>query len=619
MQEINELLFDGTNEEFSHIIESYKLLLYSVVYAASVYTDADDIVQETFIYAYYHWGTLRKKENLSSWLCAIAKNKAAHTVKTTRKTLSLDAVENRVRISSPESAFLQQERRQEIREKIRELPEKYRDILMLYYFAEMKISAIAEFLEISESNVKFRLYEGRKKLKKELLSLMVEEKKQVKEKDISAKIEHELQRVVGARLAYQRGDANAICDVLIEQFKDIDLNTLSKDELCLMVEVYHQKFVTNRHMESREKNIVYLEKSVELAEISRDELLMQECYKTYANYLGGLGRHKESIEYFEKALAIAKKLGESPLIAELHYWLGAGYLYTNKENRDIFRAKAYFEKAVCDKDALLKSNHGKYIYTLAYSAFAAMSRVKDLMRLDGVHSTSPNIIKTERGLKLQIHQGFRAENFRTYLMFDVIAHITHISPFLSNDIYEGYQFHTNTSTRSKVPVRSRYEVVSMKERVESPAGIFDDCLHIRYTDQTEDEINFSYVGTRDIYYAPNVGLVQIHFKSLNDWAYSIKLTKYEVIPVKNGDLCDRYLPLTIGNVWYYDPYRVEGTRFDETDYENRFEVVANRKNDVDALRWLPTPIAKVASKCENAIITSIAHSGWICKKDQSSY
>ena len=106
MKEIKDLLFDGTNEEFCQLVESYKMLLYSVVYAASAYADADDIVQETFIYAYYHWGTLRDKERLSSWLCAIAKNKAARAMKTKRKTLSLDEVEKRLNVSSPEASFL---------------------------------------------------------------------------------------------------------------------------------------------------------------------------------------------------------------------------------------------------------------------------------------------------------------------------------------------------------------------------------------------------------------------------------------------------------------------------------------------------------------------------------
>ena len=608
MKEIKELLFDGTNEEFCQLVESYKLLLYSVVYAASAYADADDIVQETFIYAYYHWGALRDKEKLASWLCAIAKNKAARAMKTKGNMLSLDEVEKRLCVSSPETAFLHQERREEIRSKIGELSELYREPIMLYYFAEMSIAEIAEILGISESNVKFRLYEGRKKLKKELIDLVTEEKKQVKKNKLWENIENELHHAREAYRDSQRGDANKICDILLEQFNGVDLHTLSKDELRLMVEVYVQKYLSNKHLVPRSQNVPYLKKVVELAEIAGDDQLLQECYSIYAGKLA----HVASIEYYEKALAIAEKLKDIPSIASIHYWTGHRYVNTTDEYRDIFRAKAYFEKAVADKDELLKSNYGKCIYALAYSAFAAMNSVKAFDKLDGFHSTSPNIAKTEHGLTLQIHQGFGAENRWVYFMFDIFAHIAHINPFLSNDIREGYQFETNTYTRAKKPVRSHYEVISMNESIETPAGIFDNCLHIRYTDQTEDEINFNRVGVRDIFYAPNVGLAEVHFKALSGWEFSIKLMKYEVTPVENGDLCEHYFPLAVGNVWYYDPHRADGTRFDKKDYENRFEVVTKRKNDTTMNRWLP--MLNAADKNDNDIVTAIAHSGWICKK-----
>ena len=328
MLEIKEMLFDGTNDDFKCIVESYKLLLYSIVYATSAHADADDIVQETFIYAYYHWGMLREKEKASSWLCAIAKNKAVSSVKGEGKTLSLADVEGKVRVSSPESSFLRQEQRQEIRERISKLPEKYRDTIMLHYFAEMSIAEIAKFLEITESNVKFRLYEGRKKLKKELLYLMDEEKKQVKKKNFWTQIENELHRAREAYQDFQRGNANAICDVLLEQFNDMDPYTLSGEELRLMIEVCVQKYLTNMHLEPRSKNIAHLKRSVELAEISKDERMMQECYSIYADKLIGLGKHTEGIEYYEKALVMAENLKDFPVIANLNYWIGATYMNT---------------------------------------------------------------------------------------------------------------------------------------------------------------------------------------------------------------------------------------------------------------------------------------------------
>ena len=612
MKEIKDLLFDGTNEEFCQLVESYKMLLYSVVYAASAYADADDIVQETFIYAYYHWGTLRDKGKLSSWLCAIAKNKAARAMKTKGNTLSLDEVEKRLSVSSPEASFLHQERREEIRAKIGELSEIYREPIMLYYFAKKNVSEISEILSISKETVKFRLYEGRKKLKKELIYLMDEENERVKKKAVWAKIENELHRAKEAYGAFQRGEANAICDTLIEQFEDRDLFAVSKDEIALMTRVYIQKFYANKRMESREKNIVYIEKAVELAEFLKDEKMILNCYFFYSGELEKLRQYRKAGEYDEKTLALAEKLGDVPQIAKLNYFIGARYITANDDIRDIPKAKAYFEKAVSYKDELLKSDYGKHVYALAYSGFIGMSRVKNLDKLNGFFSTSPNVVKTKYGLDWQTQLGFFAVAPRTIFMFDVFSHMMYVRTFLSNCITEGYHFETNSFWNGKTPVRLRYEVISMHVRAEVPAGIFEDCLHIRYTEKTDRESLLEFCGVHDFFYAPNVGLVQMHFKAISGTEYTVKLKEYEVRPVENGDLCDRYFPLTVGNVWYYEPYGPAVKRFENEYYESRYEVVAKRRNDTLTEHWLLSPEMKTGK--DDDVVTMLAHSGWLIKK-----
>ena len=589
MEEIKNLLFDGTDDDFKRIVDSYKLLLYSVAYAASAHADADDIVQETFIYAYYHWGMLREKEKLSSWLCAIAKNKASHALRMSEKTVSVENLGDLLCTPSPEAAYLRGEERAEIRKKIDMLSERYRETLLLYYFAEKSISEIATLLEVPEGTVKFRLHEGREKLKKELPDMMNVEKKQIEEKNIWENIKCELERAINARVAYQKGKANALCDLLIEQFRNMDAKKLSKGEIRLMISVYTQKFYANTHLESREKNIIYIEKCVELAEILGDEGLAQNRYAFYACELFNIGKHKEALTYFENSLLLAEKLKNVTQIAALNYWIGACY----SDIRDFEKAKDRFEKAAFYKDLLMQNDYGKYIYTLIFSAMTAIKRMKNSDRLSGFCASCQIILKTNQGLQTADQTGYTMGKYQTLCMPDVIAFVSAIKPFLSEDLCEGYSFEKDTFSRSKIPVRSYYEVVSMHARAETPAGLFENCLHVRYTDQTRDEVNFKINGVRNIFYAPDVGIVQAHFKAIGDWEYTLKLTEYEVEPMKTGELCDRYLPLAVGNVWYYDSYGADGTRFDKVDYENRFEVV---------------------SKCKNGTATSIAHSAWICDK-----
>jgi hypothetical protein len=54
---------------------------------------------------------------------------------------------------------------------------------------------------------------------------MSEEKKHAEAKDIWKNIQADLQRARKAYQADQRGDANAISDILLEQFKDVDPHT----------------------------------------------------------------------------------------------------------------------------------------------------------------------------------------------------------------------------------------------------------------------------------------------------------------------------------------------------------------------------------------------------------
>ena len=616
MEEIKKMLFDGTDEEFRRIVDSYKLLLYSVVYATSANADADDIVQETFIYAYYHWGMLRNKEKLSSWLCAIAKNKACHTIQASKKTVSLENLGDKIFVASPEKTFIRREKRMEIQKKLSELPEKYRKTILLYYFAGKSISEISSLLEVPEGTVKFRLHEGRKKLKKDFLALMDGEKEQTMHKNIWVNIESEIHRAREAFHACQKDKSNEICDLIIYQFRNIDPAMLSKEEILSMMRVYNQKFNANIHAQLREKNMIYLEKCVALAEISKDNGLISECYALYANELTNIGKKKEAFEYYAKALGLAENEDDIAQISLFSYWLGTAYL--NKNIPDIRRAKACFKKAVSYKEELLKNDRSKCIYTLAYSAFTAMNRAKKQQALVGFHASEPCTIKTENGLHLQEQPGFWGGKYGNFCTTDIFTHIAHIQPFLSNRICEGYTFEKDIFSNEKTPLRSRYEIISMRVCIQTPAGIFENCLHVRYTDSTEGAVNQKRNGVRDLFYAPNVGLVQMHFKAVGNLEYTVKLTAYNVTSIKNGDLCDRYLPLAIGNSWYYDLYGADGTRFDTVDYENRFEVIAKCKNDIITSRWSPIPLPNAVKQSKNDIITSIAHSGWICEQKQTS-
>lgn len=66
--------------------------------------------------------------------------------------------------STPEDSIIAREKSSEIAEAIKILPRKYREVLWLYYYAELSVMEISKILSCSTNTVKTRLARGRKKI-----------------------------------------------------------------------------------------------------------------------------------------------------------------------------------------------------------------------------------------------------------------------------------------------------------------------------------------------------------------------------------------------------------------------------------------------------------------------
>ena len=589
------MLFDGTNKEFENIVEKNKLLLYSVVYGIAGGADADDIVQETFIHAYYNYGMLKDKEKISSWLCAIARNKAYDAAKRLSRTVSMDDLSMRAHSNSPENIFLRREKSTEIMEKITALPEKYRETVLLHYFAEKSIAEISQILDLPEGTVKFRLFEGRKKLKKELIHMMNEEKKFIERKNIWEKIKNSVKEANDLIRKNDTKNASNICDEYLNE--EYDLKSLSRSELEILDRLYGAKFNAVRHVEGLEKCMKYLEKHVEIAEILGGEIGMMNAYSLYSTELSNLGNAEKCEEYRAKAAEIAKKLGNAKDLADSLYWQAMDLLGRTDDNEAneklIGEALEKLESGLSYEDVLMQSDSGKVTYALLLAAKKAIVRTRDIAKTTGQVSTVPMIRKTEEGYFLAGQPGFSMGKYCDFVLRDIFYFVNMIEPSLCEGIEEGYTFQKNTFSFSHEPVKTVFEVVSMAEAYETPAGIFENCLHTRYTNETSENRNFRRNGVSDFWFAPNVGIVGYHFKAISDVEMTLKLLEYKVTPSEKEGKCALYLPLEIGNSWSYQTYGADGKPFEKVDYENTFEVI---------------------SKLEKGDVTLIAHSGWICEK-----
>jgi RNA polymerase sigma-70 factor (ECF subfamily) len=144
-------------------------------------TDAEDVVQETFLRAYHGLGNFRGESSLKTWLYAIALNRARarHGALGRLRAIftpgrareddpfaSLDDAADPG--STPEENAVLKERRTRLRAAIRELPEEFRAAVLLRDLEGLSYEEVAQVLSIPIGTVRSRLARGRALLREKL-------------------------------------------------------------------------------------------------------------------------------------------------------------------------------------------------------------------------------------------------------------------------------------------------------------------------------------------------------------------------------------------------------------------------------------------------------------------
>ena len=149
-------------------IERYTDMVYRLAFSMMKNKyDADDIHQEVFVQYISHYPKLESEEHKKAWLIRVTVNTCKNWWKSAWQRKVCGMLE-RQEVLESEEAILQWEMRYPIMEQVRNLPQKYKAVIHLFYYEEMSIKEIAEVLELKESNVRARLTRARQKLKEVL-------------------------------------------------------------------------------------------------------------------------------------------------------------------------------------------------------------------------------------------------------------------------------------------------------------------------------------------------------------------------------------------------------------------------------------------------------------------
>ena len=142
-------------------------------------TEAEDLVQETYLRAVRAFGRLLPDSNLKGWMFAIMRNAWINEVRRSRNAphfVELDAEEDyahRVgRIpNDPYAVLLKNRERDEIRAAIDGLPQGFREIIVLRDIEGFSYQQIADILDCPAGTVMSRLGRARQKLRSVLAGL----------------------------------------------------------------------------------------------------------------------------------------------------------------------------------------------------------------------------------------------------------------------------------------------------------------------------------------------------------------------------------------------------------------------------------------------------------------
>ena len=122
-----------------------------------------DVVQDTILTSYEKLYTLRKPEFMKTWFYRILINNAITYIRKNKRFVSLAYYQDR-----GESQGDKIDEALDLYQAVTSLKPKWRTVVLLRYFEDMKISDIAEVLQCPESTVKSRLKKALEELRKEI-------------------------------------------------------------------------------------------------------------------------------------------------------------------------------------------------------------------------------------------------------------------------------------------------------------------------------------------------------------------------------------------------------------------------------------------------------------------
>lgn len=162
------------NQKFEELYEKYFSRIYFFIFKLCNDSNlAEELTQETFYQAFTSFHRFKGESDIFTWLAAIAKHtyyKYLRKNKMDIDTVSYDLVANVLCtgvFENPEEGFQKKDTSEKLQKTIKNIPEKYRDVVILRVYAEMSFAQIGQSLKISENSAKVIFFRAKKMIMEE--------------------------------------------------------------------------------------------------------------------------------------------------------------------------------------------------------------------------------------------------------------------------------------------------------------------------------------------------------------------------------------------------------------------------------------------------------------------
>lgn len=167
----------GDVSAYQQVVERHQSAVSAVAFSIlGDFASSQDVAQETFWVAWTRRNSLRDVSRLGSWLCGIARNLARQLRRHQRRERTSREELARIRAADegtrPVQESVAKEERELVWDALEQIPEKYREVVALYYRQGQSIAEVAAATGISQEAARQRLSRGRTMLRGRVAQLI---------------------------------------------------------------------------------------------------------------------------------------------------------------------------------------------------------------------------------------------------------------------------------------------------------------------------------------------------------------------------------------------------------------------------------------------------------------